>query len=158
MRNAPNAPARLPFLSQTAEHALRAILYLGRNQGRGLISAAETADALGAPPNYLSKTLRLLARRGLLKSSRGPRGGFELAFDIETITAAQVMEAVDEVASPANCLLGGGACDPTRPCAAHERWSTLRERVLGPMQDTTIADLLGPSASRTTPDLNAPSR
>ena len=146
MRNAPNTPARLPLLSQTAEHALRAVLYLARHRDQGLIAATEVANALGAPPNYLAKTLRLLARRGVLRSVRGPRGGFALAVPAETLTAAEVVEAVDEVTRPANCLTGNRPCDPEHPCDAHAQWARLTERVLEPMQATSIAQILGADA------------
>jgi Rrf2 family iron-sulfur cluster assembly transcriptional regulator len=141
-----NAPARLPLLSQTAEHALRAVLYLGRNQERGLIAATEVAQALGAPPNYLAKTLRLLARRGVLRSVRGPHGGFALAVPAHALSAARVVEAVDEVSARANCLLGNRACDPESPCEAHAQWETLTRRVLQPMEETSVADILGSRA------------
>lgn len=146
MLNSSNAPARLPLLSQTAEHALRAVLYLGRNEERGLIAAIEVAEALGAPPNYLAKTLRLLARRGVLRSVRGPHGGFALAVPAWELTAAQVVEAVDEVSARANCLLGDRACDPEHPCEAHARWATLTAQVLRPMEETSIAEILGTQA------------
>jgi len=142
MRNDSNTPTRLPLLSQTAEHALRAVLYLGRHEGRGLVSSQEIADALGAPPNYLSKILRMLAKRGILRSLRGPNGGFQLAAAPKHITPAQVVQAVDDVAVPATCLLGDRLCDPDDPCAVHERWSALSAQVLAPLQSTSIADLL----------------
>ena len=144
-------PTRLPLLSRTAEHALRAILYLGMNSHRGRIPAAEMANALGAPPNYLSKTLQLLARRGLLLSSRGPAGGFQLAVDPERMTAASVVEAVEDAAPSSTCLLGDRPCDVDHPCPAHERWTELTERVREPMERTTIADLLGRTAETIEP-------
>lgn len=143
MLNATNIPARLPLLSQTAEHALRAVLYLGRNRERGLIAATEVAEALGAPPNYLAKTLRLLARRGILRSVRGPRGGFALALPAGEVSAADVVEAVDEVSAPAKCLLGDRSCDSDHPCEAHARWVALTRQVLRPMRATSIAKILG---------------
>jgi len=145
MRDILNAPARLPILSQTAEHALRAVLYLARNRDRGLVSATEVAEALGAPPNYLAKTLRLLAKRGLLRSLRGARGGFALRVAPGALSTAQVVEAVDEVVAAATCLVGDRPCDPAHPCATHHRWAELRDRVLAPMTETTIADLLAGS-------------
>ena len=161
MRNITNTPPRLPILSQTAEHALRAVLFLARSADRGLVSATEVAAVLGAPPNYLAKTLRLLTRRGLLRSLRGPQGGFALRVPADRLTTAEVVEAVDEVTVPSMCLLGDRPCDPTRPCAAHARWSELRDRVLRPMAETTIADLLAGSedASALQPTtVSAPSR
>lgn len=135
---------RLPLLSQTAEHALRAVLYLARHRAKGLVPASEIARALGAPRNYLSKTLQRLAQRGLLRSARGPKGGFELLVDPEAISASQILDAVGESAdSLATCLLGDLPCDPSDPCEVHVRWNVLVEQVLRPLELTSMADLLG---------------
>lgn len=143
MINAFTPETRLPFLSQTGEHALRALLYLGQNTARGAVPATEIAEALGAPPNYLAKTLRALVRRKILRSSRGPGGGFTLARSPDTISTAEILAAVDDVATVATCLLGDRPCDPEHPCAAHQQWTLLRERVLAPLSETSVADLLG---------------
>lgn len=155
MRNTLYSPERLSILSQTGEHALRAMLFLARQGERGFTPASEIAEALGAPPNYLSKTLRLLVRRGLLLSVRGAQGGFRLRRPAHLITTAEVVEAVDERSPVATCLLGDRPCDPADPCQAHAKWASLRGLVLKPMMDTTIADLLG-GPSATLPDAMTP--
>jgi Rrf2 family protein len=142
MRNTEVSPTRLPFLSQTAEHALRAVLYLARRGGSELVPAKEIAAALGAPHNYLGKTLARLSRHGLLRSVRGPQGGFALAMDAAAISAATVVDAVDEPRPALPCLTGARPCDPLRPCAVHARWAALASRVARPLRDTSIADLL----------------
>lgn len=142
MRNTSYAPERLSILSQTGEHALRAMLFLARHEERGFTPASEIAEALGAPPNYLSKTLRLLVRRGLLLSVRGAQGGFRLRRPAHLISTAEVVEAVDEGSPAATCLIGDGPCNPEHPCQAHARWASLRDLVLKPLMDTSIADLL----------------
>ncbi|HEX8906653.1 MAG TPA: Rrf2 family transcriptional regulator, partial [Longimicrobiaceae bacterium] len=69
------------MLSKTAEYALRALLVLARRGARGgaAVRAEEIADAVGAPRNYMSKTLHALAKQGFVASARGPLGGFTLA-------------------------------------------------------------------------------
>lgn len=132
------------IFSTTAEHALRAVLHLADGSASGLVAAADVARALGTPPNYTGKTLRLLARRGLLRSVRGPAGGFELRREPRDITLADVVEAVDgQPQTTSVCLLGNRSCDAGRPCHAHERWSALLDRVAALMEEMTIADLLG---------------
>ena len=144
MPNAHFTPPRLPLLSQTAEHALRAVLYLARHRAEGLVPASEIAGALGAPQNYLSKTLRRLAQRGLLRSARGPKGGFELLVHPVSLSASRVLDAVYEsVKSSPICLLGDHPCNPSDPCEVHVRWTTLVEQVLRPLEETSMADLLG---------------
>lgn len=149
MRNAPNSPTGRQILSQTAEHALRAMLYLGGRSDAGLTPASQVAAALGTPPNYTGKTLRQLARKGLLRSVRGPHGGFALLEEPSAISIARLVEAVDEVAErPAVCLLGDRACDARRPCEAHRRWAEVQKRTHELLERTTLADLLGNEATK----------
>jgi Rrf2 family protein len=143
MRNAFSGPTGRPFLSQTAEHALRAALFLVLRGPGGLVSAREVAEALGMPSNYTAKTLRLLTRRGLLRSTRGPQGGFMLRVPASDVSIARIIDAVDEPAPrPAACLLGDRVCDAASPCEAHRRWMDVQRRTSEPLEQTTLADLL----------------
>lgn len=137
------------MLSQTAEHALRAVLFLAQHPEGEPVPADRIARALGAPANYLGKTLQLLARRGLLASARGPAGGFRLLRDSGGLTLADVVTAVDDAPRPAGvCLLGNRACNSASPCAAHARWSAVQRELWAPLRQTTIADLLDPAQAK----------
>lgn len=136
-------PTGRRFLSRTAEHALRATILLARHRGTGFVPAGEVADALGTPPNYTSKTLRQLSRKGLLRSVRGPRGGFALDVDPAELSLARVVEAVDEAPERAAvCLLGDRPCDEARPCTAHARWTEVQHRANALLEETMLADFL----------------
>lgn len=160
MRNATSAPTGRRIFSRTAEHALRAVLYLARRRTDGLIPATEVSAALGTPPNYTGKILRRLARKGLLHSVRGPHGGFALSVNPDAITPALIAEAVDEVADRRSvCLLGDRPCIAAEPCALHNRWTALLERAGRPMEETSVADLLdegGESDPSTTLEAHGP--
>jgi Rrf2 family protein len=152
MRNVLSSGPGQRLLSRTAEHALRATLYLGRFRGAGFIPAAQVAAALGMPPNYTSKTLRQLARRGLVRSLRGPHGGFALQVEPSELSVAQLLDAVDDVASTDPvCLLGDRPCNADAPCAAHRRWAKAQRRAAEALGRTTLADLLGDDTNRSTP-------
>ena len=131
------------MLSQTSEHALRAVLYLARQPAGEPVPADVVAAALGAPRNYLAKTLNALARSGVVASMRGPTGGFRLAVAPQALTLARVVEPFDQPRAGGMCLLGGRPCSHRHPCAAHERWRAVSDDVWAPLQRTTIADLLG---------------
>jgi len=137
------------MLSQTAEHALRAVLYLARQDGSRPVAADRVASALGAPANYLSKTLNALAKRGILTSTPGRRGGFNLAVPADELSLAEVLGAFDVPGKRPVCLLGGRKCDAHCPCAAHAQWTRIFEASQEPLRQSTIADLLqavtGPS-------------
>ena len=132
------------MLSRTAEYAVRAIVVLARHYGDRPVSGQDVAAILGAPRNYLSKTLQMLARRGLLTSVRGPGGGFSLARAPETISVADVADVfADERTNSARCLLDGSACDRTNPCSAHHRWSEITLGRRSPLLQTAIGELCG---------------
>jgi Rrf2 family protein len=133
------------MLSRTAEYAVRAVLALaGTEDGRSR-PANEIADELGVPRNYLSKVLNRLAKRGLLVSERGPRGGFRLAQPGSAIVLADVVAEFDDPSPSGRCVLGGRTCDPARPCGAHERWNEWSQSMARQMGDTTVADFVSGS-------------
>ena len=139
------------MLSVTADHAVRALLVLGRHYGERPVRADEIADATGAPRNYLAKTLNVLAKSGIVSSARGPFGGFALAVAPERLTLARVVDLFDEPRSQSKCMLGTAPCDPHRPCAAHVRWTAITNARRAPLCATSIADLLGNTKQRDSP-------
>jgi Rrf2 family protein len=131
------------MLSQTAEYAVRAALYLagGDRYGRA-VPADVIAAALGAPANYMSKTLNQLAKAGIVEGLRGPTGGFRLALSPAQLTVARIVGTFDTAVSKPMCLLGDRLCDSRRPCEAHHLWTSMTEAMQAPLAQTTIADLL----------------
>ena len=138
------------MLSQTAEYALRAALYLARNGGDQPIPADRIADELGAPRNYLSKTLHELAKLKVVEGVRGPTGGFRLAVPPGELTLYELIGHFDELNRRDMCLLSARRCDSRTPCAAHGRWSEIADRVAEPLRTTTLAHLLGANGENAT--------
>ena len=131
------------MMPQTAEHALRALLYLARQRGRP-VPAESIAAAIGAPANYLTKTLYVLATRGIVAGTRGRQGGYTLLLEPAQLSVGRIVDALDEKPPRHRpCLLGGRACNGRNPCHAHERWVAVQEAARQPQERTTLADLLG---------------
>ena len=131
------------MLSQTAEYALRAVLHLAREGDDGPVRVDDIAEGLDVPRNYLSKILHILARSGVLSSTRGPHGGFELAQPAGTMTLADVVEEFDSLDERRSCLLGRSTCDERNPCPAHGRWVEVSETVRSFFRETSVAELAG---------------
>jgi Rrf2 family protein len=130
------------MLSTTADYALRAILVLARNVEERSLRADEIADAMGAPRNYMAKTLNALAKAGVVTSARGPLGGFCLARSAAGLTIAEVVDLFEERRPPRHCLLDNRPCDQQHPCNAHHRWADITAARRAPFASTTVADLL----------------
>jgi Rrf2 family protein len=130
-------------LSTTADHALRAVLYLAQQPRDSVTPAVEIAAAIGAPRNYLSKTLYALTRAGVTASVPGRGGGFTLIVPPHRLTLASLIRVFQEATSSRRCLLGNRACRTDHPCAAHRRWTQIDSAFDVALQSTTVADLLG---------------
>lgn len=130
------------MLSATANHALRAVLFLARQPEGKLTTAGEIAAAIGAPRNYLSKTLYLLAKAGVASGVPGRYGGFALAASPDRLTLHRVVSVFDETPRSSRCLLGDRVCRADRPCVAHDRWSAINQAHDAALATTTIAELL----------------
>jgi Rrf2 family iron-sulfur cluster assembly transcriptional regulator len=138
------------WLSSTAQHAIRAVLYVAEHAESRPVRVDEIAAALGNPRNYLSKTLHALTRAGVLRSERGPKGGFQLVDAPAQLSIARIVAPFEPV-SQRRCLFGRPECGGRHPCAAHDRWSRVATGVERFFDDTTIADLLGEDTATSAP-------
>ena len=129
------------WISGTSQYAIRAVVFVATHEADGPVRVGPIATALKVPRNYLSKTLHLLARAGVLRSTRGPRGGFQLAVPADKLTLARVTAPFDQ-AGDRHCLLGRSRCSDHQPCAAHAHWSGVSNALQAFFCQTTVADLL----------------
>ena len=129
------------WLSSTTQNALRAVLYIAEHAGDGPVRVDDVAASLRCPRNYLSKTLHALARAGILRSARGPKGGFRLADPPDRLALARIVRPF-EPAGERRCPMGRATCGDAYPCPLHHRWSRIAAIVEDCLGQTTMADLL----------------
>ena len=84
-------------LTKKADYALMAMKHLAdhADEGTRSASAKDVADSFGIPPEALAKILQRLAKAGLLHSQHGTNGGYRLARAAHTISAFEVIQAID---------------------------------------------------------------
>jgi Rrf2 family protein len=85
--------------------------------------------------------LQQLARKGLLRSSKGPTGGFALRIDAGEVRLLDIVEALDGLAPYQQCASGLSECNDDMPCPMHDSWVNLRSRIMDYLGRNTIADL-----------------
>jgi Rrf2 family protein len=93
------------------------------------------------PAHFLAKILQQLARKGLLRSSKGPTGGFALRVEPGEIRLLDIVEALDGLAPYQQCASGLSECSDEMPCSMHDSWVALRGRIMDYLGRNTIADL-----------------
>lgn len=128
--------------SRSTEYAIRAFVNLAQVQEGKYAMVKQIAEQEGIPAHFLAKILQQLARKGLLRSSKGPTGGFCLRTPAQDISLIQLVEALDGLTDYTKCVSGLAECNDDQPCGMHDSWKDLRSRIMDYLEQTTIADLV----------------
>ena len=133
-------PTPLGFAAKTT-YGLLALMELAGVEASGeRLQVAEIAARQGIPERYLEQMMASLRRSGLLRSSRGPRGGYQLARPAAAISLAEVVECLEGDGEP-NGAPGGGGASPELQ-VLQELSGSLRQQRLERLQYTSLAQLL----------------
>ena len=107
-------------LSKKADYGLIAVQHLAQQPPATACSAKEIARTYGIPTELLAKILQKLAKNGLLVSQHGTNGGYVLARSAETISAFEVIRAIDGPLFITSCITVRGECDQVGRCTIRE--------------------------------------
>jgi Rrf2 family iron-sulfur cluster assembly transcriptional regulator len=128
------------MVTRTGRYALRVLGFLAEHEEER-IQSREIARRTGIPPNYLSKILHQLSRRGWVSGRKGWGGGFRLEGRARRVPIRKVLELVEGRREPGGCVFGLGDCDPRDPCPLHSHWERIRGAYEEMLRSVTIADL-----------------
>jgi len=126
-------------LPKTAEYALRAVVWLGRDEMQ-CESADNLAKKTKVPRRYLHTVLQELVRAKLVRSQSGPGGGYALARPVRKITILDVVNAIAPVERIRRCPLG--LRSHTRLCPLHKELDDVYAATEEALERVTIAQLL----------------
>ena len=136
--------------STRGEYGVRLMVELARHHGTGPVSLTEMAGHEDLPRPYLEQLVISLREAGLVTSTRGAHGGYELARDAAEIRMSQVLQALEGPIAPMICAsedpLHAGACERTGFCNVNLLWVRVRDAVVGALDSLTLADLARPRA------------
>jgi Rrf2 family cysteine metabolism transcriptional repressor len=126
------------------------MVQLGRHHGQGPASLAEIAAEEDLPRAYLEQLVISLRDAGLVTSTRGARGGYQLARDPGEIRMSEVLRALEGPLAPMVCATDdpehGTTCDRSSRCTVNVLWVRVRDAVVGALDSMTLADLVPAAA------------
>jgi Rrf2 family cysteine metabolism transcriptional repressor len=129
------------------------MVQLGRHFGTGPASLAEIATEEDLPRAYLEQLVVSLRESGLVVSTRGAHGGYELARPPEDITMGEVLRALEGPIAPMICASDDpdheNVCGRSSGCTVNVLWVRVRDAVAGALDSMTVADLVPPPATPT---------
>ncbi len=117
------------MLSKTARYAIRASAYIGyKGSNNKVVSIKDIGEDLDIPNAFLKKILQDLSKYNLLKSFKGPNGGFKLARDPKDISLMDIVSVIDGPESYSSCLLGRRNCNDhsIHQCFIHEEYFKIK--------------------------------
>jgi len=127
------------------------MVQLGRHYGRGPASLAEIAAEEDLPRAYLEQLVVSLREAGLVTSTRGAHGGYELARPPAAISMTEVLRALEGPLAPMLCASEDPehalVCDRSTRCTVNLLWVRVRDAVAGALDSMTLADLVPPRIS-----------
>jgi Rrf2 family transcriptional regulator, iron-sulfur cluster assembly transcription factor len=127
--------------SRSAEYAIRAFVQLANVPEGKYAMVKQIAEQADIPSHFLAKILQQLARKGYLRSSKGPTGGFSLRVPPREVSLLTIVDAVDGLKDFERCPAGMAECNDQAPCGMHDSWKALRNRIMEYLERTTIEDL-----------------
>ncbi|KXS38537.1 MAG: Rrf2 family transcriptional regulator, iron-sulfur cluster assembly transcription factor [Halomonadaceae bacterium T82-2] len=128
-------------LTTKGRYAVTAMLDLALHGDQGPISLADISQRQAISLSYLEQLFARLRRARLVKSVRGPGGGYLLAAAPDTLSVARVIDAVDESVDATRCQ-GLSDCQQGHTCLTHHLWCELSQEIHGFLDGISLGDLV----------------
>jgi Rrf2 family protein len=129
-------------LSTRGRYGTRALLDLALHQGEGPVLLKDIAQRQQISLRYLDHLIAPLIAGGLVRTTRGAKGGVSLAKPPKEIKLSDVILLLEGSIAPAECVNSPGICSRSKLCATRDIWSELKQAMDGILKSTTLQDLV----------------
>ena len=113
-------------ITRQTDYAVRCVLYLSKEPQR-ITTVNEIAKPMHIPKSFLAKILQSLVKAGIVESTRGVKGGFQLVRKLKEITLLDVIEAIEGPVAMNRCAIDKRMCSLSNTCSVHPVWVELRK-------------------------------
>jgi Rrf2 family iron-sulfur cluster assembly transcriptional regulator len=128
-------------LSTKGRYAVTAMLDLALHGGNGPLTLSEISENQGISLSYLEQLFASLRAKSLVRGVRGPGGGYYLGREMDEISIADIICAVDEWVEFTRCK-GKQNCRNGQRCLTHSLWDDLSQQIFIFLSDITLHDLV----------------
>tara|TARA_R110002051_G_scaffold7699_2_gene34167 strand:+ start:484 stop:918 length:435 start_codon:yes stop_codon:yes gene_type:complete len=132
------------MFSKSCEYGLRAIIYIAQQSALDIkVSLSTISEAVNSPQAFTAKVLQQLTRNDIVKSIKGPYGGFVIESNkMNTIKLSDVVKILDGDAIYTSCGLGLKQCNDQSPCPLHFKFVEIRNELKNMLESTTLEMLV----------------
>ncbi len=129
-------------LSTRGQYGTRALLELALHPGEGPVLLRDIAQRQQISLQYLDHLISPLIAGGIVRSTRGARGGVSLARAPEEIRLSEVVRLLEGSVAPVECVDNPEACNRSELCVTRDIWGELKQAIDGVLESTTLKDLV----------------
>lgn len=131
------------MFSKACEYAIRASAYIAQQSLEGRrVNLKEIAATIGSPVAFTGKILQQLSRSGIVDSTKGAQGGFEMTRSkLDSLCLADIVMALDGEGIFTGCGLGLKQCNAQMPCPVHDRFIDIRNGLKDMLQQTSLVEV-----------------
>lgn len=129
-------------ISTKLRYGLRAMIDIAINSDGGPVIIKDIAHHQDISKKYLDNLLVSLKSAGLIRSHRGPKGGYVLAKPPEKITLEDIALALEGPLVFLDCIKDPSSCKRSDTCSAFEFWNEIAEMVMTKLRNTKLSDLV----------------
>lgn len=135
-------------LTTKFRYGTRAMLDLAIHSYDKPVSIKEIAGRQDIPPKYLETLFSILQTSGMIRSVRGPQGGYQLAVDPSDITIKRIFELFEDTGWLVECTADSSLCNRSESCVTREIWSELYDRCTNYLDSLNLKDLMNRAAEK----------
>lgn len=129
-------------VSTKGRYALRLMVDVALHSGGEFVTLREVSKRQNISVKYLEQIVAQLTRAGMLKSNRGPQGGYKLTKEASEYTAGDILRVTEGSLAPVSCIENCGAdCDMYGICPTVDFWKQVYDAILNVVDNTTLEDL-----------------
>jgi len=140
-------------LSARARYGTKALLELALHWGEEPVLLKDIAQRQQIPLPYLEHLIGPLVRAGIVKSTRGARGGVSLLKPPEEVILGEVIQLLEGSIAPAECVDNPETCSRSNLCVTHDIWDEVKEAVSKVLESITLQDLVKRRRQKGQPDV-----
>ncbi len=131
------------MFSKACEYGIRSTILILLHSLHGTrISLCDIAREIESPEAYTAKILQILVKSHLIKSIKGPHGGFEIdRHQLDTMRLEDIVRAIDGNRLITKCCMGLPDCNDENPCPAHSKYKSVKEELKNMLEQTTVYEL-----------------
>ena len=129
------------LIPMKVDYGVRILVYLASFPDESIVKAADISKQRHIPEKFLFQISNDLIDKKLIKSLRGPKGGYSLGRRASDISVADVIESLDKSMAPVACLDDSDSCQISGNCAQQNMWSDVEQTLISKLEMITIKDL-----------------